>query len=153
MRKIILNVSILVISISLIACTSENINRGIMEDEQQKLIEVNVKDKELLNRSEDISDLVVELYGIDDATTIVFNNEAYIGVVMAFDQEFSDELRDTIIHHVKEKDTQIDSVSVTLNHRIFKQIDDVVFNLLQGKSYDSQVKEINKLINNITKER
>ena len=153
MRKRILIVAILVISISLIACTSGDVNRERLEDENQNLIEVNVEDKDLLNRSEDISDFVVELYGIDDATTIVFNNEAYIGVVMAFDHEFSEELRDTIIHHVKEKDTQIDNVSVTVNPKIFKQIDDVVFNLLQGKSYDSQVKEINKIINNINKER
>ena len=135
------------------ACTGENIDRQTVEDENQNLIEVNVEDKELLNRSEDISDLVVELYGVDDATTIVFNNEAYIGVVMAFDHEFTEELRDTIIHHVKEKDTQIENVSVTTNSKIFKQIDDVVFDLLQGNSYDSQVKEINKIINNINKER
>ncbi len=153
MRKKILIVAILVISISLMACTSGDIKRETAEDENQNLIEVNVEGKDLLNRSEDISDFVVELYGIDDATTIVFNNEAYIGVVMAFDHEFTQDLRDTIIHHVKEKDIQIDNVSVTVNPKIFNQIDDVVFNLLQGKYYDSQVKEINKIINNIKKER
>lgn len=153
MRKHRLTVIILLVSLSLIACTNENINRQVLDDENQNLIEVNVKDKDLLNRSEDISDLVVELYGVDDSTTIVFNNDAYIAVVMAFDHEFTEELRDTIIHHVKEKDGQIGNVYVYTNSKIFKQIDDVVFDLLQGNSYDSQVKEINKIINNINKSR
>lgn len=103
-------------------------------------------DKELLNRSEEISDLVVELYGIDDVSTIVFNNHAYVALIMAFDNESTEDLHTTIISLVKEKFTSIEDVSVTNNPKVFKQIDNVVFNLLQGKSYDSQVKEINKII-------
>ncbi|NLY44651.1 MAG: hypothetical protein GX053_01465 [Tissierella sp.] len=152
MRKRILTVIILVIAVSLIACTNASIDNQTVE-ENQNLVEVNVENKELLIKSEDISDLVVELYGIDDATTIVFNNDAYVAVKMAFDQEFTEDLKDTIIYHIKEKDTQIENVSVTTNAKIFKQIDNVVFNLLQGNSYDSQVKEINKIINNMNKER
>lgn len=152
MRKRIFTVIILVIAVSLIACTNSSIDNQTVE-ENQNLVEVNVENKELLIKSEDISDLVVELYGIDDATTIVFNNDAYVAVKMAFDQEFTEDLKDTIIYHIKEKDTQIENVSVTTNAKIFKQIDNVVFNLLQGNSYDSQVKEINKIINNMNKER
>lgn len=148
MRRKILTVIILAVAISLIACTNSSINHNQTVDENNRnLIEVNVEDKELLNRSEEISDLVVELYGIDDATTIVFNNDAYVAIIMAFDHEFTEDLRDAIIHLVKERDSGIENVSVSTNSKLFKQIDGVVFNLLQGKSYDSQVKEINKIIN------
>ena len=147
MRKKILITIILVASISLIACTDSAIDNQTVDENSRNLVEVNVENKELLNRSEEISDLVVELYGIDDATAIVFNNNAYVAIIMGFDHEFTEDLKDTIIHLVKEKDTNIESVSVSTNGKVFKQIDDVVVNLLQGKSYDSQVKEINKIIN------
>lgn len=153
MRRKILIVIMLVIAISSIACTYTSIDRHTLDENNEDLIEVDVEDKELLNRSEDISDMVVELYGIDDATTIVFNNDAYVAIVMAFDQEYTPNLKDTIIQHVKKNDIQIENVSVSTNVKIFKRIDDVVFNLLQGKSYDSQVKEINKIISNINKEK
>lgn len=146
MRKKILITIILVTAISLSACTNSSNDDLSQNEEKRDLIEVNVADKELLNRSEEISDLVVELYGIDDVSTIVFNNHAYVALIMAFDNESTEDLHTTIISLVKEKFTSIEDVSVTNNPKVFKQIDNVVFNLLQGKSYDSQVKEINKII-------
>ncbi len=145
MKKSLLTLLILLLITSLIGCGPDN-DVESRENDNLNLIEVNVKDKELLNRSEDISDWVVELYGIDDVTAIVFNNEAYIALVMAFDQPYTEELENTIEFHVKEHDSLIENVYVTNDTRTFKQISDIVFNLLQGKSYDSQVKEINKTI-------
>ncbi|MDR7870094.1 MAG: YhcN/YlaJ family sporulation lipoprotein [Tissierellaceae bacterium] len=147
MKKKILILLIVLAVLSLVACNTESGTNTEIVDENENLIEVNVKDKELLNRSEKISDWVVELYGVDDATTIVFNNDAYIGVVLAFDQEYTEELENTIIYQVKEKDASIENVKVTNNSKTFGEISDVVFNLLQGKSYDSQVKDINKIAN------
>lgn len=145
MKKKILIIVLLITSISLMACSNEANDREIGEGENPDLIEVNVEARELLSRSEKISNLVVELYGIDDATTIVFNDEAYLGVVMAFDQEYTEELKNLILQQVKEKDELIKNVFVTNDDKLFRQLDDVVFNLLQGESYDSQVKEINKI--------
>ena len=147
MRKKILITLILLVAISLSACINSSNDDLSLNEENRDLIEVNVVDKELLNRSEEISDLVVELYGIDDVTTIVFNNHAYVALIMAFDNEFTEDLHNTVISLIKEKFTSIENVSVSDNSRVFKEIDNVVFNLLQGKSYDSQVKEINKIIN------
>jgi hypothetical protein len=70
---------------------------------------------------------------------------------MAFDQEFTDELKNLIIHQAKEKDALIENIYVTNDEKIFRQIDDIVFNLLQGESYDDQVKEINKIARKIKK--
>ena len=145
MNKKILIIIILLIAISFIACT--NTDSNLITDENTNSIAVDVTNKELLNRSEEISDWVVELYGIDDATTIVFNNDAYIAVVMAFDQEFTEELKETIIYRVKEKDTLIENVKVTDNSKTFNLISDVIYNLLQSESYDSQVKQIYRIMN------
>lgn len=145
MRKKILCLITLVAVITLGACSNSGNDNLSLNNEKREFIEVNVKDKELLNISEEISDLVVELYGIDDATTIVFNNHAYVAVIMAFDNQFTEELEKTIISLVKEKQTSLEGVSVSDNPKLFKQVDDLVFNLLQGKSYDSQVIEINKV--------
>lgn len=145
MKKRILIFMISLIAVSSIACMNSSKNHEVGDG--QESIEANVDDNELLNRSEDISDWVVELYGIDDATTIVFNNDAYIAVLIAFDYEFSQELRENIIYQVKEKDSLIENVNVTDNSKTFNLISDVVFNLLQGESYDNQVKQIYKIMN------
>lgn len=145
MKKIILIFMISLIAISSIACMNSSKNREV--GDSQDSIEVDVDDKELLIRSEDISDWVVELYGIDDATTIVFNDDAYIAVVMALDYEFSHELRENIVYQVGEKDSLIENIYVTDNSKTFNLISDVIFNLLQGESYDSQVKQIYKIMN------
>lgn len=142
MKKKIILLIISLLVVSLIGCSSQDELLG----ENQDLIEANVDSKELLNRSEDISDWVVELYGVDDATTIVFNNDAYVAIILGFDQEFTKELEETIIYQIKEKDALIENVHLTTNSKTFSQISDIVFNLLQGQSYDSQVKDINKII-------
>lgn len=145
MKKKILLSMIWIIALPLIACTNPDHDMDIVKDNENS-IEVNVDGKELLNRSEDISDWVVELYGIDDATTIIFNNDVYVAIVLAYDQVYSKELENTIIYQVKEKDTSIDEVKVTNNAKSFSQISEIIFNLLQDESYDSQVNDINKAI-------
>ncbi|NLN15460.1 MAG: hypothetical protein GX185_07665 [Tissierellia bacterium] len=147
--KRILMVVLLISILSLMAC-SNSYNMDTV-DGKKDLVEVNIQDRELLTRSEDISDLVVELYGIDDATTIVFNQEAYIAIKMGYGQQSTEYLKDTIIHQVKEKDPLIEEVYISTDPKIFKEIDDVIFNLLQGQSYDRQVKKINKIGEKIKK--
>lgn len=149
-RKILLIISFSIL-ISLTACTNPQPEKDKAEVEHPDFIQVNVEARELLTRSEEISNMVVELYGIDDASTIIFNEDAYIAVIMAFDQEFTDELKNLIIHQAKEKDALIENIYVTNDEKIFRQIDDIVFNLLQGESYDDQVKEINKIARKIKK--
>ena len=147
--KRILMVVLLISILSLMAC-SNSYNMDTV-DGKKDLVEVNIQDRELLTRSEDISDLVVELYGIDDATTIVFNQEAYIAIKMGYGQQSTEYLKDTIIHQVKEKDPLIEEDYISTDPKIFKEIDDVIFNLLQGQSYDRQVKKINKIGEKIKK--
>ena len=138
---------VLVLLITLSGCTSEKI---IDESKEENIaIPVGGADGEILERSENISDIVVELYGIDDATTIILNNTAIIGLKIAYDQKLTDETIKIIEEKVISYDDSLTEVLVTDKDKIFSEISDIVYDLLQGSSYDSLVDEINKIQNKI----
>ncbi|WFA09620.1 YhcN/YlaJ family sporulation lipoprotein [Tissierella sp. Yu-01] len=138
---------VLVLLITLSGCTSEKI---IDESKKENIaIPVGGADGEILERSENISDIVVELYGIDDATTIILNNTAIIGLKIAYDQKLTDETIKIIEEKVISYDDSLTEVIVTDKDKIFSEISDIVYDLLQGSSYDSLVDEINKIKNKI----
>ena len=152
MKKSILVLMILSVIIQMgCAKTDETKMEGNIKDE--KFINVAGEDKDIIYRSENISDIIVELFGIDDATAIIFNENAIVGVVLSYDQDISEDMYDTIISLVKEKDSSIEEVYITSNPKLFKQIDNIVIDLLQGKSYDEYVVDINKIMDKIKKEK
>jgi len=121
------------------------------ENKDQISLDVSSKDYDLLIRSEGISDAVVSLFGIDNATSIIFNDMAAVAVEVAEDNTFSEELKQTIVETVKENDKSINKVFVTDNEQIFNEIEEVISNLVDGKSYDSQVEKINSIIGKLNK--
>ncbi len=70
-------------------------------------------------RSENLSDVVVDLYGIDNATSIIFNDLVVIGVEMARDSVLTDDVREMIISTVLDNDTMIRQVLITDNKKKF----------------------------------
>ena len=152
MKKSILVLMILSVIVQMgCAKADETKMEGNIKDE--KFINVAGEDKDIIYRSENISDIIVELFGIDDATAIIFNENAIVGVVLSYDQDISEDMYDTIISLVKEKDSSIEEVYITSNPKLFKQIDNIVIDLLQGKSYDEYVVDINKVMDKIKKEK
>ncbi len=122
----------------------------VQEEKQEEIsLDVSSKDYDLLIRSEGISDAVVNLYGIDNATSIIFNDVVAVAVEMAEDNTFSEEIKQTIIATVKENDSSIREVFVTDSKDIFDEIEEVVSALLNGQSYDSQVEKINSIIEKV----
>lgn len=138
------------VCVLLIGCSTQNIieksGDNFVEDMS---IPVGGADNEILERSETISDIVVELYGMDDATTIILNDTAIIGVKISYNQELTNKTTETIEQKVLDYDNQLTRVLVTNEEKNFTEISDVVYELLQGKSYDSQVNEINNIMNKI----
>lgn len=131
---------VLVIAMLLIpGCMKDNVNK------EELAITVGGEDRTIIERSELISDIVVELYGIDDATTVIFNDTALIGVKIAYDQKLTSEMKSTISNMVKEKDILINEVKVSQNNKIYSQIDSIITQLLNGSSYDSLVNQVSKL--------
>lgn len=143
---------VLIIVIIAMGC---KVNEEITEEgksEDELSMNVGAKDYDILNRSENLSDVVVDLYGIDNATSIIFNDLVIIGVEMARDARLTDDVKEMIISTVLENDTMIRQVLITDNKKTFDQIESIIGSLMNGKPYDEQVNEINRIIEKLKKE-
>lgn len=146
---------ILMILIIMVIPMGCKVNQEISEEEKTEdeiSIDVGGKDYDILNRSENLSDIVVDLYGIDNATSIIFNDLVVIGLEMARDATLTDDMKEMIISTVLENDTMIRQVLITDNKKTFDQIENIIISLMNGKPYDDQVKEINRIIEKLKKE-
>lgn len=151
----------LTISIIISGCTfkdnkskEDNIldNSIVDEDIQEEIsLDVSGKDYDLLIRSEGISDAVVNLYGVDNVTSIIFNDKVAVAIEMADGHEFTTDVKESVIHTAKEKDSNISEIFVSEDKKVFNDIEDVIEALLNGKPYDGEVDRINKIIDNIKK--
>lgn len=152
MKKSILLITIILSLVFQLGCkASENNNLVELEETKDLSIEVSTEDKIILDRSEDLSDYVVELFGIDDAATIIFNDTALIGVVAAYDREVNEDIKESIENIVMEKDKEIKNVIITDDEKTFNQIVNIINELMNGSSYDNYVNEISKTIDKINK--
>lgn len=122
-----------------------------LEDTQEEEITLGVsaKDKDLLIRSENISDLVVNLYGIDNATAIILNDRVAVGLEMADGYQLTEDLKETINSTILENDSGISQVLISDNKKIFDQIEGIIEGLMNGKPYDNYVDEINRIMEGI----
>lgn len=119
------------------------------EYENELGLDVSGRDYDLLMRSEGISDSVVNLFGIDNATSIVFNDIVAIAVKLAEENELNNSMRELIMDVTLENDSMVRQVLITENEDVFEEIENVIISLMNGQTYDSQVKEINRIIENI----
>ncbi|MBU5426806.1 YhcN/YlaJ family sporulation lipoprotein [Tissierella pigra] len=117
-----------------------------VEEPEHSSIEVAVEDKLIIDRSEDLSDYVVELFGVDDAATIIFNDVALVSVIMAYDTELTDDTKEMINNLVLEKDQEISQVVISNDEKTFFQIVEIMGDLMNGSSYDKYVGQISKLV-------
>lgn len=148
MKKKILFLSLILIL--QLGCAKDNLE----DNNEAKNISIDTKAEsmDILNKSEDISDIVVELFGIDNASTIIFNNKALISVIPAYDKELDEELRSVIEKQVLDTFSDIEEVKITDNKKIFSQTEDIIIEILQGSSYDNFVKEISGIKEKIDRE-
>lgn len=112
---------------------------------EESLVTTDVNDREVVEKSELISDLVVELYGLDDATTVILNDMALVGVKLSYDNKLDNDIKVTITDAIKGFNSEITSVKITQDNKLFRQIDDIMNQLILGKPYDEFVDEINKI--------
>lgn len=136
---------LLLVMIILNGCTQEP-NEVV---EEPIAITVGAADREIIERSESISDIIVDLYGIDDATTIILNDDAIIGVKIAYDEKLSDDYRAKIEEAVKNYDNGIAKIVITDKSKLFDEINDVITDVLQGKPYENYINAINNIKNRI----
>ncbi len=117
-----------------------------VEEPEDIAVEVSIEDKVIIDRSENLADYVVELFGIDDAATIIFNDTALVSVIMAHDTVLTEDTKELINDLVMEKDTAIKEVLISNDEKTFFQIVEIIGSLLNGSPYDNHVGEISKMI-------
>ncbi len=146
MKKIIILLLVLILQ-SACSINRDNekdiVKQGELED---PILEVSVEDKIIIERSEILSDYIVELFGIDDAGTIILNDTALVSLVMSRDSELTEDTKELIKNIIIKEDKEIKNVVISEDEKVFKDIIDIMLDLIQGSSYDSQVKRISKLI-------
>lgn len=130
-----------------VGCQAKLDEENVQVEEPEDIsINVSAEDKVIINRSENLADCVVELFGIDDAATIIFNDTALVSVIMAYDTALTEDTKELINDLVMEKDTDIKEVLISNDEKTFFQIVDIIGSLMNGSSYDNHVGEISKMI-------
>ncbi len=140
---------ILIPMVLVLGCTAKNDEDELVEEdiEEDITLDVSAQDREILIRSENISDMVVNLYGIDNASSIIFNDMVAIALEMAEGNTLTEDVRMMIRDTVMENDQAIKEVLITDNKKIFDQLEEIVLSLLSGeKSYDDHVVDISRII-------
>lgn len=139
MKKLLMFTTALLISLSLMGCnsnkdkevTEEDVNKGAetdlveenntdkLDEETETNTDMNGGNETRLEIAEDAATQVVELDEVDSATVIVTDNNAYAAVVLGdnhnAEEDLTAELEDKIAEKVREADTDIENVYVSLN--------------------------------------
>lgn len=142
MKKNYFLILLVILALLFTSCTME-------EDSYDEELDVSSDDSNLVERSEAISDIIVEEYGIDDAITIVFNEYALVSVKIAYNEDITQGHIDNITNKVLKFDSLVEKVLVTDDAKIFREIDDIVFGLLQGDAYGDYLDDINGIFNRL----
>ncbi|MDR7857175.1 YhcN/YlaJ family sporulation lipoprotein [Tissierella sp.] len=146
MKKYIILI-IIALATTQVGCRTD-IDKEIVETKEPNTssIQVSSEDKEIIDRSENLSDFVVELFGVDDAATIIFNDTALVTVVMAYDKELTEDTKELINDLVMEKDAGINQVLISQDEKTFFEVIEVISELMNGSPYDNHVDQISKMI-------
>lgn len=152
MKKIIICILILSVIFN-VACQSNNKHELNTEPLEELSVEALSKNRDIIEKSEAISDLIVDLYGIDDAVTLLFNDTAIVGIVLARDSKLDEEMMETIKTLISEKYESVNHVKISKKEKIFDQLNNIVLDLLNNKPYDDYVLEISKILEKVDKEK
>lgn len=150
MKRYLLLIMVLILILQ-IGCKADIDKEIVVEDLNSISVEVAADDRIIIDRSENLSDYVVELFGIDDAATIIFNDTALISVVMAYDKELTEETIELINDIILEKDKEIKQVLISNDEKTFFQVIEIMGKLMNGSPYDNHVGEISKIMEKINK--
>jgi len=102
-------------------------------------------------KGEAAADALVDMTGIDDATVLFWNNKAIVAVILSEgdDGKISEELKETIRERIKSFNPNVSDVDITLDKKLFYQLDDIQQSMIRGEQLTSFDKNINEILNKI----
>ena len=153
-RKIIvLIVLVLILIFTLFGCKSKDISEE--DEELGRNVTTNIGTKgtnKIVDKAESIADDVVDLIGVENATVVMYNEQAVIVVELSEDVDFSNEIKETIKKIALKNESKLKSVIISNNAKLFDKVDNIAQNLIKGEDIKEYSQEINKIIKNIEKE-
>lgn len=119
--------------------------------EKENLRRQNDKDYQQVVKAESIADSLVDQEGIYDATVVLHENKALVGVDALEEREgkLSQDMKYKIMNTVKAFDAEIKNVTITSNKDLFNKIDDIEQSLIRGDTKRNISKEIDEIIKKI----
>ncbi|MTI70742.1 MAG: YhcN/YlaJ family sporulation lipoprotein [Firmicutes bacterium] len=109
-----------------------------------------MNNNDLSSRAETIANSVVDLSEVNDATVVITNNTALVGVNVTGNRDMLDaEMRDRVRSVVKNVDNDIDRVVVTADTTMFDRIDNIAQNINRGRNVTDYRDEIDNMLENI----
>lgn len=148
-KKILLLIFVTIITFLLCSCKYDKV-----EDYENKSVNIEKRDEEtveILRRSEDIADLVVDLIGIENATSIIFQDAVLVGIKFFEENEagLTEDLKKSIEKLILENDEAINKVSISDDEKIFNEIEEIIQGLLREEHIKNYTEQLNKLIQRI----
>lgn len=102
-------------------------------------------------KGEAAADALVDMTGIDDAAVLFWNNKAIVAVILSESDEekMSEELKEIIREKIKSFNPDVSDIDITLDKKIFYQLDDIQQSMIRGEQMTSLDKDINRIVNKI----
>src|SRR5699024_10524173 len=125
-KNILCFIALIIITLLFSVCKYDKV-----ENKENKDVSIEKQDEEtleVLDRSEDISDLVVDLIGIENATSIVFQDSALIVVTFYEENDtgLTKDLSESIERLVLENDDNINKVLISEDENVFDEIEEII---------------------------
>ncbi|HLR35261.1 MAG TPA: YhcN/YlaJ family sporulation lipoprotein [Tissierellales bacterium] len=144
-KNILCFIALIIITLLFSGCKYDKV-----ENKENKDVSIEKQDKEtleVLDRSEDISDLVVDLIGIENATSIVFQDSALIVVTFYEENDtgLTKDLSESIERLVLENDDNINKVLISEDENVFDEIEEIIQGLMRGEDIKSYTSQLNKI--------
>ncbi len=102
---------------------------------------------DMANRAESIADNVVDISGVNDASVVLRDNTALVGVVLQGDRTMTADMREKIVNDVKRVDKDIEVVKVSDSPDMFEEIDNIAQEINRGSAITDFEDDIRDLQN------
>lgn len=126
----------------------DEIDRYIIEDNERRKNDVSYQQ---VIKAEAIADALVREEKIYDATVVLYDDHALVGIEIVEDIQgnISKEIREKVQSIVKEMDNKINTVTISSDDEIFNKIDKLQHSLIKGDERKNISKEIDSILKEI----
>jgi len=149
---VILIIVTLMFSVVMATACSPAQRPGPMEKQTPAPAPITPSNSQESERAKEIAEEIGEMKNVNNATVVITENQAWVGVDLAADleDEMTDEMKDEITELVKEEDKEIDRVYVTADADTVTRLRNIARDIADGKPISGFVNELNEIGRRLT---